>query len=70
MFSAGGGNYTLKDSLYTEHLQYCNDRQWEGNNFEFTVTINNDTLIQKGLEKIDSLGVNRMNIEKYLRVKD
>ena len=70
MFSAGGGSYTLKDSLYTEHLQYCNDRQWEGNDFEFTVTISNDTLIQKGLEKIDSLGVNRMNIEKYLRVKD
>ena len=69
-FSAGGGKYSLKDSLYTEHLEYCNDRQWEGNNFDFTVTINNDTLIQKGLEKIDSLGVNRINIEKYLRVKD
>jgi len=69
-FSAGGGKYSLKDSLYTEHLEYCNDRQWEGNNFDFTVTINNDTLIQKGLEKIDSLGVNRINIEKYLRLKD
>src|SRR5205809_8024376 len=31
-FVAGGGHYTLKDSLYTEHLEYCNDRQWEGNN--------------------------------------
>ena len=68
-FSAGGGKYSLKDSSYTEHLEYCNDRQWEGNDFEFTVTINNDTLIQKGIEKIDSLGVNRMNIEKYLRMK-
>ena len=70
MFFAGGGKYLLKDSLYTEYLEYCNDRQWEGNDFEFTVTINNDTLIQQGVEKIDSLGVNRLNIEKYVRVKD
>lgn len=70
MFSSGGGKYSLKDSSYTEHLEYCNDRQWEGNDFQFTVTINNDTLIQQGLEKIDSIGVNRLNIEKYIRAKD
>src|SRR5437773_1345907 len=69
-FSSGGGNYSLKDSLYTEHLLYCSDRQWEGNDFQFSVTINNDTLIQQGIEKIDSIGVNRINIEKYVRVKD
>lgn len=69
-FSAGGGNYSLKDSLYTEHLVYCSDRQWEGNDFQFTVTINKDTLIQQGIEKIESIGVNRINIEKYVRVKD
>jgi len=69
-FSCGGGNYSLKDSLYTEHLVYCSDRQWEGNDFQFTVAINNDTLIQQGTEKIDSIGVNRINIEKYMRVKD
>jgi len=68
VFSAGGGKYTLNDSSYTEHLEYCNDRQWEGNDFNFTITIHNDTLIQKGIEKIDSLGVNRLNIEKYVRV--
>jgi hypothetical protein len=70
LFSAGGGNYSLKDSLYTEHLNYCNDRQWEGNDFQFTVSISNDTLIQQGIEKIDSLGVNRLNIERYVRIKD
>ena len=59
----------LNDSEYTEHLEYCNDRQWEGNDFSFTITINNDTLIQQGIEKIDSIGVNRMNIEKYVRLK-
>ncbi|HET9823958.1 MAG TPA: hypothetical protein VFP87_01420 [Chitinophagaceae bacterium] len=70
MFSAGGGNYSLKDSLYTEHLEYCNDRQWEGNDFHFIVNIKQDTLVQKGVEKIDSLGVNRMNIERYVRIKN
>lgn len=70
MFVAGGGGYSFHDSSYTEHLEYCNDRQWEGNDFPFTVTINNDTLTQKGIEKIDSLGVNRLNIEKYVRLKD
>ena len=69
LFSAGGGPYTLKDSTYTEHLAYCNDRQWENNDFNFTITINNDTLTQKGVEKVDSLGINRMNIERYVRVK-
>ena len=69
LFSAGGGPYTLNDSSYTEHLAYCNDRQWEGNDFSFIVSINSDTLIQKGMEKIDSLGVNRMNIERYIRLK-
>jgi hypothetical protein len=69
MFTCGGGGYQLKDSSYTERLEYCNDRQWEGNDFRFTVTINNDTFLQKGIEKIDSLGVNRMNIEKYVRLR-
>ncbi len=53
---------------YTEFLEYCNDRQWENNKFDFTITIKNDTLTQKGIEKIDSLGVNRVNIEKYVRI--
>jgi hypothetical protein len=69
LFSAGGGNYSLQDSSYTEHLAYCNDRQWEGNDFHFTVSIHNDTLIQQGIEKIDSLGVDRVNVEKYVRAQ-
>jgi Lipocalin-like domain len=68
-FSSGSGTYELKDSAYTEHLEYCNDRAWEGNDFHFTVTISNDTLIQQGIEKIESAGVNRINIEKYIRFK-
>ena len=68
-FGAGGGSYILKDSSYTEHLEYCNDRQWENNDFTFTVIIKNDTLIQSGIEKVESEGINRINIEKYVRVK-
>ena len=68
-FGAGGGSYTLADSLYTEHLEYCNAREWEGNDFTFTVTIKNDTLIQSGIEKVANANVDRINIEKYVRVK-
>lgn len=68
-YVSGGGRYTLKDSAYTEYLTYCNNRDWEGNEFHFTVTIHNDTLVQQGLEKIEAAGVDRINIEKYVRVK-
>ena len=69
MFSAGGGTYSLKDNVYTEHLEYCNDRNWEGNDFKFTLEITGDTLVQKGVEVVEKAGVNRINIEKYVRVK-
>jgi hypothetical protein len=69
MFSAGAGSYTLKDSLYTESLEFCSAREWEGHDFTFTVTIKNDTLVQSGVEKIEGTNVNRLNIEKYVRVK-
>jgi hypothetical protein len=69
-FVAGGGRYSLRDSVYTEHLEYCSDRQWEGNDFSFTVTIKNDTLVQTGIEKVENAGINRLNTEKYARVKN
>lgn len=69
VFGSGGGSYSLHDSLYTEHLEYCSDRQWEGNDFTFVVKIKNDTLIQSGVEKVEKVGVNRINIEKYVRLK-
>jgi hypothetical protein len=68
VFSSGAGRYELNDSLYTEHLEYCTDRSWEGHDFTFMVTIQNDTLIQSGVEKIESQGIDRMNIEKYIRI--
>ncbi len=68
-FSAGGGRYTLNGDQYTEQLEYCNAREWEGHSFQFTVTIENDTLTQRGVEKLENLGVERLNIEKYRRIK-
>ncbi|MDB4900947.1 MAG: hypothetical protein JWQ63_228 [Mucilaginibacter sp.] len=68
-FDAGGGSYTLNGNKYTEHLDYYVDKNWEGKSFDFTVTIKNDTLIQKGLEKVESEGIDRIIIEKYLKLK-
>lgn len=68
-FGAGGGSYTLMGDQYTEHLEYCNDRAWEGHDFSFTLTISNDTLVQSGVEKIEAEGIERYNIEKYIRVR-
>ena len=69
VYVSGGGKYSLTDSLYTEHLEYCSAREWEGNDFSFTIDIKNDTLTQSGIEKVESAGVNRLNIERYIRVK-
>ncbi len=68
-FDAGGGSYTLTGNAYTEHLDYYADRNWEGKTFDFTVTISNDTLIQRGMEKVEGAGIDREIIERYVRVK-
>jgi hypothetical protein len=67
-FDAGGGRYELTGDQYTEHLDFYSDRNWEGKDFKFTVRIQNDTLIQRGEEKVDSAGINREIIEKYVRI--
>jgi len=69
LYFAGGGKYTLKDSIYTENLEFFNNREWENNKFEFVVKVQNDTLIQKGIEKIEKLGIDRIIVEKYVREK-
>jgi len=68
-FDAGGGRYTLKGDQYTEHLDFYSDKKWEGKSFNFTVSLKNDTLTQKGLEKVEGTGIDRVIIEKYVRVK-
>ena len=69
-FSAGGGSYTLADSVYTEHLDYFADKAWEGKKFEFTVQIKGDTLIQKGVEKVPERGIDHIIVETYKRVQN
>jgi hypothetical protein len=68
-FDAGGGSYTLKGDQYTEHLDFYNDKKWEGKSFDFTVTLKNDTLTQQGVEKVEGTNVDHIIIEKYVRVK-
>lgn len=68
-FDAGGGSYTLKGDQYTEHLDYYSDRNWEGKAFTFTVKITGDTLVQKGIERVEGAGVDREITEKYIKVK-
>jgi hypothetical protein len=66
-YSAGGGTYRLAGDAYTENLEYFNEREWEGHSFNFKVTIQNDTLTQQGIEKIEQLGIDRIITEKYKR---
>jgi hypothetical protein len=69
-FSAGGGSYTLTDSVYTEHLDYFVDKAWEGKKFEFMIQIKGDTLVQKGVEKVPERGIDHIIVETYKRVQD
>lgn len=68
-FDAGGGAYTIKGNQYTEHLDYYKDKAWEGKTFTFTITFSGDTLIQKGVEKVEGTNIDRTIIEKYLKLK-
>ena len=68
LFVAGGGTYTIEGNMYTEHLEYFTLREWEGNHFELTFTIEGDTLITRGVEEVADLNVKYYNIEKYYRL--
>jgi hypothetical protein len=69
VYSSGAGTYTLSGDNYTEHLAYCDARDWENKDFKFKLTIKNDTLVQKGIEKIEGLNVDHEIIETYVKVK-
>ena len=68
-FDAGGGSYVLDKDDYIEHLEYYKNKDWEGKTFKFKLAIHKDTLIQKGIEKVEKAGVDRVIIEKYIKVK-
>lgn len=69
-FSAGGGRCILNGNNYSELLDFCNAKEWEGHRFDFTVSLQGDTLVQQGIEKIEAQKINRLNIERYVRVKE
>jgi hypothetical protein len=68
-FDAGGGTFVLDKDNYTEHLEYYKNKNWEGNTFNFKLSIKQDTLIQQGVEKVEGEGVDRVIVEKYVKVK-
>ncbi|RNL53399.1 hypothetical protein [Pedobacter jejuensis] len=67
-FDSGSGTYSLNGDNYKEHLAYCSAREWENHDFNFKVTLNQDTLTQSGIEKIENLNINREIVEVYVRV--
>lgn len=69
VYDAGAGTFSLKGDQYQEHLAYCNYREWENRDFKFTLTLKNDTITQKGIEKIDSLNINQEIVEIYAKIK-
>ena len=69
IFDSGAGTYKLTGDSYTENLDYCNYREWEGHSFNFKVSFKGDTLIQKGIEKIEKLNIDQEIVETYVKVK-
>ena len=65
---SGGGNYTLKDSNYTETLTYTNIKSIKGHTFHFKIYFKADTLIQTGVEHIPEANINRYITEKYIKI--
>jgi hypothetical protein len=68
LFVSGGGKCSFTDTTYTENLDYCNCRMWEGVKVNFKATVSNDTLTIEGLEKADKIDVNQYIIEKYIKL--
>jgi len=67
-FDAGGGRYELKGDAYTEHLDFYQDKNWEGKTFNFKIRFEGDTLIQTGTEKVPESGIDRVITERYLKL--
>lgn len=68
-YAAGGGRIRIGDSSYTEYLDYFNIREWEGGEFVLSYKINGDTLTTTGVERVEELGIDHLNIERLVRVK-
>lgn len=69
LYVSGAGTYQLAGHDYTENLDFCNYREWEGKQFHFTLEFKGDTLIQSGEEAIPELGIKQIIRETYVKVK-
>ncbi len=67
-FTAGAGTYEFDGSKYTENLDFINFIDYRGHTFTFDVEFRGDSLIQQGHEKIESSGIDRYILEKYVRI--
>ena len=56
-FGGGGGRYTFADGYLTEHIEYMNYPNYEGESIRFKITIDGDTMIQEGDYPITKLGL-------------
>lgn len=68
LFVAGGGTCKLSDSTYSETLEYCNYREYEGLKVDFKVQFSNDTLILSGHEVKEDIKVDQFIKEKYIQI--
>lgn len=69
-FYAGAGTYTLKGNDYIEVLDFIANEDFRGHTFPFSIEIKGDTLIQSGLEEIESANIKRFIVEKYIKLKE
>lgn len=69
IFVAGAGSYIFDGEIYQENLEFCTGRSWEGKQFTFQIELKNDTLIQRGIEKNEEIGIDQEIIETYIRTK-
>ncbi len=56
-FGGGGGRYTFADGYLTEHIQYMNYPNYEGESIRFKISFEGDNMIQEGDYPITKLGL-------------
>jgi len=52
----GGGSYQLNNDEYTEYVEYCSYPNYEGKSIKFTLSLEQDTLVQEGPYPLKALG--------------
>lgn len=67
-FYSGGGRYAYEGNQYVETLSFTSVEVIRNHEFPFTVKIEGDTLVQKGIEEVKAAGIKREIIEKYIKI--